>query len=146
MNIGEINFNIKKANFITEDICKGLTDIAKILRLRKPGKVFLKLVSSGESGMLKFVLVLPEKSASDVVSRKVSIQVGTGEVLSVDLEGDVLETAEFTGNDNDPVTGSLVDVDDAGNNSEPRDFNFVLVDTIPPPLPGEVGLRVTAEV
>ena len=95
--------------------------------------------------MLNFVLVLPPKSAADVVARQITLQVGTQEVVTVDLDGETLETGEFTGLDNDSVTGSLVDIDDAGNRSEPRDFDFILLDTIAPPRPGELGLRVTGE-
>ena len=122
-----------------------IDSLVKVLRLRKPGRVFIKLLSRMEKGMLNFVLVLPPKGAPDVVTRMVTLQVGTQEVVTVEVDGETLETEEFSGNDNDPVVGSLVDVDDAGNHSEPRDFDFVLLDTIPPPQPGEVGLEVRSE-
>jgi hypothetical protein len=40
---------------------------------------------------------------------------------------------------------SLVDVDDAGNRSEPAVFEFVAVDTLPPAAPGAFGVTLVAE-
>lgn len=129
--------------FHFEMINKSFQDILKVLRLKKPGLVFISL-RQGDDGMLKFVLVLPQAGASDVVSREVRLSVA--DVLyEVDLAGDVVETAEFTGEDNAVVTGTLVDVDDAGNRSEAREFSFVLVDTVAPPQPGELSIKVTGE-
>lgn len=124
-------------------ILEYLKRIYYLVKLKKPGLVFISL-KQGENGMLKFVLVLPEAGASDVVSREVRFSVGT-ELYETVLEGTAVETQEFSGNDGDAVTGSLVDVDDAGNKSEAREFVFTLVDNLAPPQPGEVGLRVTGE-
>lgn len=123
-------------------------DILKILKLRKPGFVWIKVTESfykGQLKMLKFKLVLPAPGASDVVSRKITVKIGEQDVLDAELSGDALETAEMSGVDNDPVVGSLVDVDDAGNMSPAREFSFVLVDSIAPPQPGELGIVVTGE-
>lgn len=120
-----------------------LKKIYKLLRLKKPGLVFL-VYEEGEEGMLKFVLVLPEAGAADVVTRELRFTVGE-ELFEVNLEGSALETMEMTGADNDAVAGTLVDVDDVGNRSEAREFSFVLVDTLAPPQPGELGLKVTGE-
>lgn len=124
-------------------ILNSLAKIIQILKLKKPGLVFISL-NQGEDGMLKFVLVLPEPSASDVVAREVKFSVGD-QVFDLALAGDVVETPEMSGNDNDQVVGTLVDVDDAGNKSEAREFTFTLVDTLAPPQPGELGLKVTGE-
>lgn len=118
--------------------------ILKNLRLKKPGKVLIT-IKDGEKGMLKFVLDLPVAGAADVVARELTVVVDG--VTSVEsLAGDAVASAEYSGVDNAVVTGSLVDVDDAGNRSEASNFSYVLVDTIAPPAPGAVGMRVTAEV
>ena len=122
--------------------------ILKALRLRRPGLVFLVVTgefTKGHTQMLRFKLILPAPGASDVVTRKLSIQVGNGDPQNFALPGDALETQEFEGEDNAAVSGQLVDVDDAGNESEPRDYFFLLVDTLAPPQPGEIGLVVTGE-
>jgi hypothetical protein len=125
-------------------INNNLGRIVKILRLRKPGMVFLTFYK-GNDNMLKFVLTLPTKSAVDVVKREVTVVVDGADPVVVELEGDALETGEFSGADGASVTGALVDVDDAGNRSPAREFTFALADTFAPPQPGEVGVRVTGE-
>lgn len=121
-----------------------LQAIRKLLGQRAPGLLFLKTVRE-ENGMLYFVLTLPPAGALDVVSRLVVVTVGTSDPQTFDLLGSDLVTPEMSGGDNDAVVGTLVDTDDAGNASPAREFSFVLVDTIAPPQPGEVGLQVTRE-
>ncbi len=118
--------------------------ILKVLRLKKPNVVFIKIVSQ-EGNMLKFKLLLPPAGAKDVVKRNLLVQIGTGEPKTTFLDGSAVESELLEGADNDAITGSLVDVDDANNASEPRTFSFVLVDTIPPPQPGEIGVSVVSE-
>lgn len=125
-------------------LLKEINSLIKKLWLKKPGKVTLKIYE-GENGMLKFVLSLPPKSAADVVSRVLNVKVGDGEAQLFELAADALESQEFSCADNTEVVGSLADVDDAGNTSEARPFSFVIVDTIAPPMPGEVGVLVTGE-
>ena len=122
----------------------GISQLIKVLRLRKPGMVFLVYRQNLENDMLKFVLVLPAASAFDVVSRELSIQVGN-ELSMKTIDVSKNETEELSGQEGDTVSGSLIDIDNAGNRSEPRDFEFTLVDTLAPPMPGELGLRLTGE-
>ncbi len=97
--------------------------ILKAIRLRQPGMVFLTLVSE-KDGMLKFKLVLPAAGASDVISRELSFKIGESEPESVALDGSATETAEFSGADGATVTGSLVDIDDAGNDRHRETLNL----------------------
>lgn len=125
-------------------INSNLENIVKVLRLCKPGLVFLTFYK-GDDNMLKFVLTLPTKSATDVVSREVTVVVAGADPVVINLGGDAVETPEFSGEDGATVTGTLVDIDDAGNRSPAREFSFTLVDNLAPPQPGEVGVKVTAE-
>lgn len=119
--------------------------ILKVLRLKTPGLVFLKVVSE-EGTMLNFVFVLPPKSAADVVNRELVVSVDGAEPTTANYAGDATESGEFSGEQDQTVTGTLVDIDDAGNRSEPRPFEFVLVDNLAPAQPGELAIRVTSEV
>lgn len=96
--------------------------------------------------MLKFKLVLPAPGAPDVVSRNLSIKIGDEDAQLVVLPGTDTESSEYVAAEGTVVSGELADVDDAGNVSPARDFRFTLVDTIAPPIPGEVGLLVTEEL
>jgi hypothetical protein len=133
---------------LLQEIVFLLQAVRKILKLRKPGIVSLKISGvfyKGDKKMLRFKLVLPAPGAQDVVSRMLTLAIGGADAEIITLSSTDLETAEFSGQDNDQVTGTLVDIDDADNASEPRDFSFVLVDTLAPPIPGEIGLVVTGE-
>lgn len=126
-----------------EHISAAIDSLRKVLRLRRPGKVYL--VIRREDTMLHFVLVLPEHTVKDLQSRLLGFQVGNQEPVTLNLDPTVEETEEYSGEEGDVVTGNLVDVDDAGNRSEPRDFEVTLRDTLAPPQPGEFGVRVTRE-
>lgn len=95
--------------------------------------------------MLTFILVLPGKSADDVVSRELTVSVGGADPVMVTLAGDTVNSQEMAGEQGAAISGSLVDIDDAGNRSPARDFSFTLQDTIAPPQPGDVGIVVTSE-
>lgn len=140
--------------FFTTKILKVLTAILvelqairKIVGRRAPGLVFLKTVRE-ENGMLVFKLNLPPAADSDVKTggkRTVVVAIGSNEPQTIELAGDAIETGELSGSDNDPVVGTLVDTDDAGNPSPAREFSFILTDTIAPSQPGEVSISVVRE-
>lgn len=140
-DLGKVTVGLECQNhFLTEEI----RILNKLIGLRTPGLVWLKVVRE-ESEMLFFVLTLPPKSAPDVVSRELTVKVGEAEPQTLSPGVEDLESVELSGADNESVTGSLVDIDNAGNRSEARAFEFVLTDTIAPAQPAEVGVRVTRE-
>lgn len=120
------------------------SEILKVLRLRKPGMVFIRIYKE-EGGVMKFKLTLPSPGAKDVVSRKLTVAIGTDTPIEAALDGAALESLEMSASDGATVSGSLVDVDDAGNVSDPSTFSFIITDTIPPPAPGVVGLVITSD-
>lgn len=111
----------------------------------KPGKVSFH-ISQGEEDMLKFCVCLPPKGASDVQTRELCVSINDAEPVKKLVDADTLHVDEFVGNHGDVVTGYLVDIDGAGNVSAPRLFKFDLVDTIAPPMPGDIGLMVLEQV
>lgn len=140
-------FMISKLLQLFSDILVELKAIRKIVGRRAPGLVFLKAIRE-EKGMLIFTLALPAAVDKDVLEggkRKVVVSVGGKDPVTLELPGNAVATEELSGNDNDAVVGTLVDIDDAGNESPSREFSFVLVDTIAPAQPGEVGLNVVRE-
>lgn len=132
---------------VSKSILVELRAIKKKVGRSAPGLVFLKVVRE-ENAMLIFKLVLPPAVDKDVQTggkRTVVVAIGSGEPQTIELAGDAIETEELQGNDNDTVVGSLTDTDDAGNPGPAREFSFVLVDTIAPAQPGEVGINVIRE-
>ena len=139
--MGWFSMLLKAINRLTLEI-EALT---RVIRLKTPGLVTIA-IQSEDGEMLQFVLNLPPAGAADVIARELTVAIGTNASVTFNLLGTADVSEGMSGADNDPVTGTLVDIDDAGNRSEPRTFSFVLTDTIPPPTPGEVGLTVTGEV
>lgn len=137
-------YNMLLLYFINANLKEIFRLLAIIVKPPKPDGISF-LISEKENGMLKFVLTLPQAGAADVVARKLTVKVGEADAVKFDLAADVVELEGFECEDNTEVTGSLVDVDDAGNESAASEFSFVIVDTFPPPQPGEVGVKVTGE-
>lgn len=134
---------------VLEGIRKELEELNSHWPPNRPGLLTLRMLAERMDGMLTFVVTVPaepESQAAEVVSREASVTVGDGLTQTSALEGSGdAEVGPFEGAQDTAVTVSVVNIDDAGNRSEPRTQSFVLVDTIPPAAPGEIGLRVTGE-
>jgi hypothetical protein len=82
---------------------------------------------------------------ADVVSRMLTITVNGEDMGTVDVPVDSTELSVFSAPQDAEVTLTLVDVDDAGNKSEPAVYSFVATDTIAPAQPGGLGVTLTGE-
>lgn len=106
------------------------------------------MISEGMNGMAKFSFTLPVPGAPDVPnggSREVVYSINDGPPSTMNLPGSAMETDPFDAQKGQFATGTLVDTDKSGNRSEPRTFNVELKDTISPPQPGEVGVRMVED-
>jgi hypothetical protein len=95
--------------------------------------------------MLYFTISLPPVGATDVVERRLTVIVGSDDPISITPAVTDTESQEFGGEDNEPVHAELIDVDDAGNQSQPSVLDAVLADTLPPPQPGAMGIVLKRE-
>jgi hypothetical protein len=85
---------------------------------------------------LVYELTCAPTTEVDVVERKLVVTVN-GEVVSTDsYSRDTTSLGERTFAQGDNVVLSLVDIDDAGNVSEPAIVEFTALDTIAPSTPG----------
>lgn len=84
---------------------------------------------------------------ADVTARELTIVVN-GERLSepVSFAGDAIDLGEIKVEQNAVVLLTLVDIDDAGNRSQPATFEFTATDTIAPAQPGSFGVSLVREV
>lgn len=84
---------------------------------------------------------------ADVVERQLVVAVDG--VASVDefktFPADATNLGEVSVPQGASVLLTLVDVDDAGNRSEPAVLEFVAVDTLPPAQPGSFGVTLVSE-
>lgn len=84
---------------------------------------------------------------ADVVARRLTVTVN-GELADAipDFSADTTTFVEAVTVPQDAnVVLTLVDVDDAGNVSEPAVLEFVATDTIPPAKPGEFSVTLVRE-
>lgn len=132
---------------LLETILKIILAILNRGRVPQPGP--LKLVHTREENMAQvYTATLAPKTAADVVSHEVTL---TGAAF---VEGDAavqsyadgtVSTGEFKAEDGVEFTTSYVQIDDAGNRSEPIVQTFTAVDDIAPAQPGELGLTHVRE-
>jgi hypothetical protein len=83
---------------------------------------------------------------ADVTSRELTVVVN-GEKIGepVSFDGSAVELGEIKVSQNASVLITLVDVDDAGNRSQPATFEFTATDTIAPAQPGSFGVALVRE-
>jgi len=95
--------------------------------------------------LLTYSVVAASPSAPDVVSRELVVAVN-GEVKPVVyFAGATTDLGTVDAPQNSEVSLTLVDVDDAGNRSEPTSLVFVALDTLPPSAPGSIGVTLVGE-
>lgn len=82
---------------------------------------------------------------ADVVSRLLTITVNGEDMGTAEVAVDLTELSVFSAPQDAAVTLTLVDVDDAGNKSEPAVYSFVATDTLAPAQPGGLGVTLTGE-
>lgn len=118
------------------------------LNKKRPGPIGFRITEERNEGMadiIKFAINLPPKAAPDVVSRELTVAINGNDPVIRSLDASVTVVDDLEGPQDASVLVILVDTDDNGNRSEASTITFVLVDLIPPPKPGELGVVVLDE-
>ena len=114
-------------------------------RMRQPKAVRFSLIRRARLSMgLVYAVTAGPAVDPDVVSRRLSVTVG-GETTTTSFSADSTSFGEVTVPQDAAVVLTLVDVDDAGNVSQPAVVEFVATDTIAPAQPGELGVSLVRE-
>ena len=95
---------------------------------------------------LIYELQVPSPSSYDVASRVIRLTVNG---VSGDMPLIVTESTVSTGpiKENSRVSVQIKDIDHAGNHSEwSEPYEFIALDTLPPPQPGKVGAVLVSQV
>lgn len=100
--------------------------------------------------MLVFNITLPELTPDsfDIVKRELTIKIGDTTPILKEVDASASFTIEddvFAAKEGTNIEITLVDVDDAGNRSQPATTVTTLVDTITPITPNVPVLTVIAE-
>ena len=95
--------------------------------------------------VLVYGLSASPSTAADAVSREVSVSVNGAEPVVSTFPPTATDLGEVSAAQDSTVRVEVVDIDDAGNRSEPAVLEFVATDTIPPPVPGGLGVLLLRE-
>ena len=126
-----------------------LAELQALLAERKrPGPLYVVKIREMPhmADKLGYTLALPPKStAADVVKRTLSVKIGDAEAIETEVAAEVVQHEIIVDQDLS-VHVELVDVDDAGNKSPASVLDFVAIDNIAPPQPGEMGVLSVREI
>ena len=114
-----------------------------------PGAIYLIDLRSNHMDQIVVRFTFPPPGAPDVVERHfLAMKNGHGGPLIVHqvFNLPLPSVFEWTFDQGQVVHLHLYDVDDSGNQSPIRMQDFVALDTIPPPMPGEVLIENIAEI
>jgi|LakMenE01Jun11ns_1017448.scaffolds.fasta_scaffold9833791_2 hypothetical protein len=115
-------------------------------RMRRPYAVRITLIRK-ESGFMALVYSVTAAPVvdSDVFARRLVVTVNGENVSSTDHPAEVTSFGEVAVPQDSQVVLTLVDIDDAGNSSEPSVVEFTATDTIAPAKPGSFGVTLVRE-
>lgn len=142
---------LKRLRFEQLELVARMSAIEKLLGervRRKPGPIGFEITDERKDDMadvIRFAVNLPPKAAPDVVSRELTVMINDNDPVVKSLDAEVLVVDGLEGPQDAAVQVILVDIDDSGNRSEASSITFTLVDLIPPPKPGELGVVVLDE-
>jgi hypothetical protein len=94
---------------------------------------------------LRYSVTVAAAVDADVVTRVLTVNVDGIGRDSVEFSGTATDLGEIVVPQDSYVVLSLVDVDDAGNKSEPATLEFTATDTVPPQQPGALGVSLVSE-
>jgi len=112
----------------------------------KPKGLSFTLLFKGDDMGLVYGLSCESVGDSDVIERRLIVNVNGVDVETKLYEATATDLGEFTFVQDDNVVMTLVDVDDVGNTSGPATVEFVAADTIPPAVPGGFSVSLLREV
>lgn len=120
-------------------------DRVRIKRVKQPYLFYEQQGEDTMADMLTYTIVAAPVVAGDVVSREFSVTVDGEDRPLQTYNAGVTDLGSVTVPQDSNVVLSLVDVDDAGNRSEPAVVEFVAADTIAPGKPGAISVTLVGE-
>lgn len=94
---------------------------------------------------LKYSVSVAAPVDIDVVKRVLTVTVDSVDNAPVEFDGAATDLGAIVVPQDSNVKLTLVDVDDAGNQSEPATFEFTATDTLSPQQPGALGVTLVSE-
>ena len=95
--------------------------------------------------LLTYSVVVAAPADHDVVSRELVVSVNGETHPTMIFAGPATDLGTVSAAQDADVVLTLVDIDDAGNRSEPCVVRFVAADTLPPGVPSGVSVTLVGE-
>lgn len=151
VNTSVLSFMVKIDEIIT--LLKDIREVLFLISLKTfpPGPLGYKItgeIPGGEemADIIVYDVNLPALDVpNDVVSRELTVVTG-GETNVIVVGPADTVVPGLQAEQDAAVDLTLVNIDDSGNRSGPSLFSFVAVDTIAPPVPGNLGVVIVDEV
>lgn len=124
-----------------------IDDALNTRHISQPRLFITQVRSESMADILTYRVSVGPVVDADVVERQLVVAVDG--VVPVDawkyFPGDATDLGEVSVPQGATVLLTLIDVDDAGNRSEPAVLEFVAADTLPPAQPGSFGVTLVSE-
>lgn len=128
--LDQINKTYKETNY---EILNQLKQIR--FMISRPIKPTLNLLKEQDMDNIVFSVKLGAPKAADVVKRRVEVTVNSVPLFNEYVDVTETEIGPFGGEEGSTVTVTVVDVDNAGNESQPVVLTDTLKDVFSPPAP-----------
>lgn len=115
------------------------------MRLLRPRAFSIRLIRLENNMALVYSVTAGPVVDHDVVSRNFTVTVDGEEFHKEEFAPATTNFGEISVPQGARVVLTLVDVDDAGNVSDPASLEFTATDTIPPTTPGGFGVTLLRE-
>lgn len=116
--------------------------------VESPKNLSVKQIERNDADMadtMTYEITVAAPAAADVVSRELTVVVDGLYRDPVTFSSQEVNLGRLSVPQDSEVIVSVVDVDDAGNRSEPATVTFKAIDVVPPPAPGGVTITVVGE-
>ena len=139
---------LERARLLLAELSAKVDHVSRKLPPSRPGWLtILNMKGTPMANVITFDVGMPSLPAShDVVKRELSSSVDGGAASLQDVSPSQQIVAGFSVPQNANVLLALVDIDDAGNRSEPSILAFQALDTVPPAKPGDMTVLNLTEV
>ena len=125
----------------------GLIELGRVF-LSRPERPLLFVAERRSKSMpdvLTYVVSAAPPVDGDVVSRELTVFIDGVQQSTVAFDGSSVSLGTVSAPQDSEVMLMLVDIDDAGNRSQPAESVFVAADTLPPEIPGGLSVEVVSE-
>ena len=136
---------VAAVNKLTAEVSRLRREVKRLAFVQRRPMVRFFLVDEVDGMALVYAVSAGAPVDKDVAVRELSVTVDGVKSPVATFAGDATDLGDLRVEKGAAVVATLVDVDDAGNRSQPAVVEFVAVDTIPPATPSGFAITLVRE-